>query len=104
MPCSAWASTGRDEIVEVVAGRRLGYVSLSGPPVRDYRARVDLEPAGGGTAIRWRASFFPWFPGTGWALKLGLRQFLEQCAIGLAEHAARAHAEAGTALRRADAA
>ena len=37
-------TTGRDQIVEVVPNRRLGYVSRSGLPVRDYRAHVDLEP------------------------------------------------------------
>ena len=30
-------TTGRDEIVELVPDRRLGYVSLSGLPVRDHR-------------------------------------------------------------------
>ena len=32
-------TTGRDQIVEVVPGRRFAYVSLSGVPVRDYKAR-----------------------------------------------------------------
>jgi hypothetical protein len=81
---------GRDQIVEVVPGRRLGYVSLSGVPVRDYQAQIDLEPTGDGTVIRWRASFSPKIAGTGWLLERGLRRFLEQCALGLAEHAARA--------------
>ena len=80
-------TTGRDEIVEVVPDRRLSYRSLSGLPVRDYRAQVGLEPDGNGTAIRWQASFFPKVPGTGWLLERGLRRFLEQCARGLAEHA-----------------
>ncbi len=80
-------TTGRDEIVEVVPDRRLGYRSLSGLPVRDYRAQVDLEPDGDGTAIRWEASFAPKVPGAGWLLERGLRRFLEQCARGLAEHA-----------------
>jgi uncharacterized protein YndB with AHSA1/START domain len=80
-------TTGRDEIVEVVPDRRLGYRSLSGLPVRDYRAQVDLEPDGDGTAIWWEASFAPKVPGAGWLLERGLRRFLEQCARGLAEHA-----------------
>jgi uncharacterized protein YndB with AHSA1/START domain len=78
---------GRDEIVEVVPDRRLSYRSLSGLPVRDYRAHVDLEPDGDGTAIQWEASFAPKVPGAGWLLERGLRRFLEQCARGLAEHA-----------------
>ena len=81
-------TTGRDEIVEVVPDRRLSYRSLSGLPVRDYRAHVDLEPDGDGTAIRWGASFAPKAFGAGWLLERGLRRFLEQCARGLAEHAA----------------
>jgi hypothetical protein len=81
-------TTGRDQIVELVPGRRLGYVSLSGPPVRDYRAEIDLEGTGEGTAIKWRASFHPRIVGTGWLLDWGLRSFLEECARGLAEHAA----------------
>jgi hypothetical protein len=81
-------TTGRDQIVEVVPGRRLGYVSLSGLPVRDYRATVDLRPAGDGTEIRWRASFLPRIPGTGPFLAWGLGRFLDQCARGLAAHAA----------------
>jgi hypothetical protein len=81
-------TTGRDQIVEVIPGRRLGYVSLSGLPVRDYRATVDLQPTHGGTDIRWRASFLPRIPGTGWLLERGLGRFLDQCARGLAAHAA----------------
>jgi hypothetical protein len=82
-------TTGRDQIVEIVPGRRLGYVSLSGLPVRDYRALVELEPAGDGTTIRWQASFAPKVPGTGWMVERGLGRFLDQCAEGLAKHAAR---------------
>ena len=81
-------TTGRDEIVEVVPDRRLSYRSLSGLPVRDYRAHVDLEPDGDGTTIRWQASFAPKVPGTGWLLERGLRRFLNQCAQGLAERSA----------------
>jgi hypothetical protein len=80
-------TTGRDEIIEVVPDRRLSYRSLSGLPVRDYRAHVDLEPDGDGTTIRWEASFAPKLPGSGPLLERGLRRFLEQCARGLAEHA-----------------
>ena len=81
-------TTGRDEIVEVVPARRLSYRSLSGLPVRDYRAHVDLEPDGDGTAIRWEASFAPKLPGTGRLLERGLRRFICECAAGLAAHAA----------------
>ncbi len=81
-------TTGRDQIVEVVPDCRFAYLSLSGLPVRDYRAQIELEPAAGGTTIRWQASFSPKVPGTGWLLERGLRRFLCECAAGLAAHAA----------------
>ncbi len=84
--------TGRDEIVEIVPGQRLGYVSISGLAIKDYRATVDVasasDEAGNGAVIRWRASFFPKIPGTGAILQRGIRRFLQQCADGLARQAA----------------
>jgi hypothetical protein len=80
-------TTGRDQIVEIVPGRRFGYVSLSGLPVRDYRAQVDLEPESDGTTIQWQASFASKVVGTGWLLEHGLRRFLSECAAGVAAHA-----------------
>jgi hypothetical protein len=55
----------REEVVEYEPPRRLSYVLLSGMPVRDYRADVELIPDGAGTEIRWRSSFVPKIPGTG---------------------------------------
>jgi hypothetical protein len=81
-------STGRDQIVDVARDQRFSYVSLSGLPVREYQAEVELLLLAGGTEIRWRASFFPKLPGTGWLLERGLRRFLGQCAAGVAAHAA----------------
>jgi uncharacterized protein YndB with AHSA1/START domain len=84
-------TTGRDQILELVPGRRLKYASLSGLPVRDYIGQVDLEEASdGSTAIRWQSSFFPRVRGTGWIVERSLKRFLEQCAHGLADHAAAA--------------
>lgn len=83
-------TTGRDEIRALVPDRRLEYVSLSGLPVRDYRAEVELHDDGEGTVIHWHASFAPVVPGTGWILRLGLRRFLGQCARGLAQAASSA--------------
>lgn len=80
--------TGRDQVTELVPDRRFGYRHLSGLPVRDYRATVDLEPGDGGTSIRWRLSFLPRLPGTGWLLRRGVRRFIEGAARGLAAHAA----------------
>jgi len=80
--------TGRDEITELVPGRRLGYRSLSGLPVVGYRAQVDVEPDGTGSTIRWRSSFVPKYPGTGLLWQWGIRRLLRQCAEGLARYAA----------------
>ena len=81
-------TTGRDQIVELVPGRRFAYRALSGLPVRDYLGEVDLEPTTTGSTIRWRASFVARIPGTGALLERGIRRFLEQCAHGLAQYAA----------------
>ena len=80
--------TGRDEITEVVPDRRLSYVTLSGVPVRDYVAHVDVEPSATGSVIRWQASFRPSIPGTGRLMQRGIRHFLTECARGLAAYAA----------------
>ena len=77
-------TTGRDEIVELVPGRRFGYVSLSGLPIRDYRATVDIDDAEDGAIIHWRSSFVPKIPGTGLLFQRGIAKFLQQCADGLA--------------------
>jgi hypothetical protein len=64
-------SRAREEIVELVPERRLSYVSLSGLPLRNYRADVDIAPeASGGAVIDWRASFEPKHFGTGWFWRL----------------------------------
>jgi hypothetical protein len=82
-------TVGRDTIVELVGDRRFGYTHVSKLPIKDYRADVDLEPDGGGTRIRWRASFTPTVPGMGPLLRRALGRFLRQSAQGLADHAAR---------------
>ena len=80
--------TGRDEIVELVPNRRFAYRALSGLPVRDYFAQVDIEPTPTGASIRWHASFRPSFPCTGRVLQRGIRGFLDECLNGLARYAA----------------
>ena len=80
-------TVGRDQLLDVAPAERLVYASLSGLPVRDYLAEVELTAAVGGTDVRWQASFLPRMPGTGRLLERGLRRFLEQCARGVAAHA-----------------
>jgi hypothetical protein len=64
------------------------YALRSGLPVRGYRADVDLEPNGQGTAIRSRSSFDPKWPGTGWLIRRRLSGITDGFVRGLAAHAA----------------
>jgi hypothetical protein len=58
-------------VVEIVPGRRLSYILLSGLPLEDYRADVDLIAApAGGTTIRWRSRFRPKHRALGWFWRL----------------------------------
>jgi hypothetical protein len=52
----------REEVTLFDPPRRLGCGLLSGAPVRDYLAEVELPPAGGATNISWTASSGPRFP------------------------------------------
>lgn len=79
----------REEIVEREPPRRLSYALLSGLPLRDYRAVVELEPAGAGTRIRWSATFAPKRPGTGWIYRLVLTRIFRGMVTGLATAACR---------------
>ena len=75
----------REEIVECVADRRLSYVLLSGFPLTDYRAYVDLSACDdGGTSISWRAAFNPKYPGTGWLYRLFITAVLKKISSDLA--------------------
>lgn len=59
-----------EEVVEIVEGRQLSYILLSGMPFRDYRADVCLEPrSSGGTKISWQAHFEVERFGTRWFWK-----------------------------------
>jgi hypothetical protein len=78
----------RERIVELVADRRLGYVLLSGLPLRDYRANIDLTAERGGTAIRWSSDFVAKVPGTGGIFRFALTRFMGDAARGLATRAA----------------
>ena len=79
--------TGRDTVAELVQDRRFSYTHVSNLPIKNYRADVDLSPAGDGTEIRWVAAFDPKVPGTGALLHRGLDGFVAKLANGLAEHA-----------------
>jgi hypothetical protein len=81
--------TSRERPVETIPERRLSYVLISGLAIRDYRADIDLSPADGGTLIDWHSSFRPKVPGLGWIYRRTLQRFVQQCADGLAAHAAK---------------
>lgn len=59
----------RELLVELDVDRRLSYTALSGLPLRDHRADVDLTELADGTQITWREQFTARVPGMGWLLK-----------------------------------
>ena len=75
----------REEITAFEPGRAFAYRMLSGLPVRDYEARAEVQAAGDGSELHWRAQFRPRFPGTGWLL----RRVLESVISEITERAAR---------------
>jgi hypothetical protein len=84
----------REEVVELVPGRRYGYALLSGLPLEGYRGLVELAPDGAGTAITWSSSFDARVPGTGWFYALVLRKVLADAASAVARAAATSSADA----------
>lgn len=77
----------REQILDFDPPHHLAYTILSGVPVRDYRADVELTPDGDGTLISWRASFAPKIPGTGALMRAFLRGALRTTARRLARAA-----------------
>jgi len=73
----------REEIVELIPDRRLSYSLLSGLPLQNYRADIDVTPTSSGTDIRWHSTFNARV-GTGWAYRFGLGKFIAKCVRGLA--------------------
>ncbi len=62
-----WPQFTREEILEYEPPLHVAYTVVSGFPVRDYRADIDLSPGpdGNGTVISWRGSFREAIPHTG---------------------------------------
>jgi Polyketide cyclase / dehydrase and lipid transport len=82
-------AASREQIVEVRPDQGISYVVLSGLPIRNHRADVELTRRDGGTAIVWREAFDPKMPGSGWPLRAFLQFFIGRCARGLVKQAAR---------------
>lgn len=78
----------REEVLEVVPGRRIVYGLLSGLPLRDYRGVVEVEPDGTGSRITWSSSFRPGTPGTGWLYRAVLQRFVADLVPALGAAAA----------------
>jgi hypothetical protein len=79
--------SSREELVELRPGKALGYVALSGLPIRCHRADAKLDERDGGTAITWREDFQARVPGTGWLLGRFFSRFVRRCTEGLAARA-----------------
>jgi hypothetical protein len=77
----------REEVVVWEPPRHLGYIAVSGLPVRDYRADVHLEADGGGTAVTWSGSFDVRLPGTGAVLRWGLERMTGGFAVRVCRYA-----------------
>jgi Polyketide cyclase / dehydrase and lipid transport len=83
---SVGPGASREEVVAFEPPRHLGYVLLSGLPLRSYRADVELTPDGDGTLIAWRATLEPKLTGTGAAMEAFLRLTIKGLARALARH------------------
>lgn len=95
----AGAHTGHPDLValllergadpEAIPDQRCSDAMLSGLPVRDYRADVDIEPAPEGPSIRWRSTYrLAGIPGTGWLFHRFPSAFIARTACQLAARAA----------------
>lgn len=82
---STKVSRSREEVTEVIPDRKLAYALLSGFPLRDYRAEIELvQTRTETTTIAWRAAFNPKYFGTGWFWRLFIKAVLATTAKQLA--------------------
>jgi polyketide cyclase/dehydrase/lipid transport protein len=84
----------RERVVERRPGEVFSYVLEAGLPLRDYLAVVTLTPTATGTSIRWRSTFHPKVPATGWIYRRQLGTFIGRVVEGLATAAAGARLSA----------
>jgi len=86
-----WPQFTREEILEHDAPNHVAYTVVSGFPVRDYRADIDLAPGpdGDGTVISWRGSFREAIPHTGQILASVLDRVVRSFATRAAREAER---------------
>ena len=92
----AWGPGGsREEVVAWEPPYHLGYVTLSGLPVRDYRADVRLARDGSGTVVTWRSTFETLVPGTGRIMHLIVSRLVRGFAASVCRYADRLETAAG---------
>jgi polyketide cyclase/dehydrase/lipid transport protein len=82
-----WPVFGREQIVASEPPWHHAYTTLSGNPVRNYRADVVLAAEGGGTLITWSATFDPRIPFSGPLLVRTYRRLIGSFARRLAAYA-----------------
>ncbi|HWE69693.1 MAG TPA: SRPBCC family protein [Acidimicrobiales bacterium] len=79
----------REEVLEWQPPRHLSYGLVSGFPVRDYRADVDLTSDADGTTLSWSVRFNPRLAGTGAVMWVVLRVLIFGFARGACRFADR---------------
>ena len=79
--------TTREEVIEYVDNRRLTYRLLSGLPLRDYEATIDIRPRDRQTQITWSSTFSSRIPGMGGAFRRGMQKIYAEYANALARAA-----------------
>lgn len=92
--------TVTERIVERIPLQHLAYTLLSGLPVRNYLAAIDLSPVGKATHLRWHTSFRVRTAGTGWLYERALRAATQGFIDGLAAAVSTAHPEPGERTAR----
>ncbi|BDB43207.1 MULTISPECIES: SRPBCC family protein [Mycobacterium] len=79
-----------EQVAELIPQRRFGYALVSGLPLRNYRANVDLTPTpNGGTHIQWSGTWNTALTGTGLPTRLLIKRLYRQFSHGLARAAER---------------
>jgi uncharacterized protein YndB with AHSA1/START domain len=79
----------REEVIAFERPRRFAYTLLSGLPVRDHVATVDLEPADGATRLTYAVRTMPTLPLGGRAVVAAARQGIKVLLSGVAGEAER---------------
>jgi Polyketide cyclase / dehydrase and lipid transport len=80
--------TFREELIEFQPPGRMAYTLLSGMPVRDYRAEVELSDMGEGTEIHWHSEFDA-LPGVGGFYRRLLQRAFDDITPSVARYAER---------------